>query len=261
MYSNRRIFYITASVFLILMALMLPAVPSFGDTDNTAWDLTQAFKETILNQESSNRQVLLPFLALTILLLGLVIFWALAQKRSEKQNPKGAWGISDFRPAGSRGEQQRAWIRLPINQYFLYARDETERYKRSRTINISGGGLLFATDQEFKKKDKININIEVSPGKKVNLIGEAVWVSENPSNNACGRFLVGIRFINIRRGDQDYIVRRILKRQQEMIAQERRKSQSECVLCGMPLPEGDREENRSLCPRCRAGEDNVMLKQ
>jgi Tfp pilus assembly protein PilZ len=235
---------------------MSPAVPSFGDTNNPVLDLTQAFRETLLAQESRNQQILLPLLVITFLLLGLIIFWARAQKRA-MQSKKVTWGINDHRSADSPGEKRRAWMRLPVNQYFLYARDETERYKKSRTINISGGGLLFATDQEFNKKDKMIINIEISPGKKINLIGEAAWISENPAGNSGGRFLVGIRFINIRRGDQDYIVRRILKNQQEIITQEKRKKQSECISCGMPLPAGDREENRSQCPRCRAGGGNA----
>ncbi len=252
MYSARRVLLITTAVFFILITVMLPATPSSGATDNPTWDLTQAFRETLLNQESENQQILLPLLVITFLLLGLIIYWARAQKRSITQSKKGSWSIDDYRSADNPGEKRRAWIRLPVNQYFLYARDGTDSYKKSRTINISGGGLLFATDQEFNKNDKMTINIEISPGKRINLIGEAVWILENPADSAGGRFLVGIRFINIRRGDQDYIVRRILKKQQEIITQEKRKNQNECSLCGMPLPEGDREENRSLCTRCRA---------
>lgn len=252
MYSTRRILLITTAVFIILSTVMLPAVPSFGDTDNPILDFTQSFREALLNQESKNQQFLLPFLVITFLLLGLIIFWARSQRRSIKQSKKKSWGTGDYRSAESRGERRRAWIRLPVNQYFLYARDETERYKKSRTINIGGGGLLFATDQEFNKKDKMIINIEMFPGKKINLVGEVVWISENSADIDSGRFLVGIRFINIRRGDQDYIVRRILKKQQEIITREKRKNRSECILCGMPLPEGNRKDNRSLCPRCRA---------
>lgn len=252
MYSFKRMFIITTTISFILIMAMIPVTPSFGDTDNPILDFTQAFRETLLNQESTNQQILLPLLLIIFLLLGLIIFLARSQKRSIAQNKKGAWGINDFRSADNPGEKRRAWIRLPINQYFLYARDETERYKKSRTINIGGGGLLFATDQEFNEKDKMIINIEMFPGKKINLVGEVVWISENSADIESGHFLVGIRFINIRRGDQDYIVRRILKKQQEIITQEKRKNQSECILCGMPLPEENRKENRSICPRCRA---------
>ncbi len=256
MYSTRRILFIITAVFFTLIMVMSPALPSFGDTDNPVLDLTQAFREALLAQESRSQQILLPLLVITFLLLGLVIFWARTQKRAI-QSKKVTWGINDHRSADSPREKRRAWMRLPINQYFLYARDETERYKKSRTINISGGGLLFATDQEFNKKDKMIINIEISPGKKISLIGEAAWISENPAGNSGGRFLVGIRFINIRRGDQDYIVRRILEKQQEIITQGKRKNQNECISCGMPLPAGDRGENRSQCPRCRAGIGNT----
>lgn len=252
MYSTRRILFITTAVFFILITVMLPVVPSLGATDNTTWDFIQAFRETILNQESTNQQILLPLLLIILLLLVLIIFLARSQKRLIAQNKKGTWGINDYRSADNPGEKRRAWIRLPINQYFLYARDETERYKKSKTINIGGGGLLFATEQEFNEKDKMIINIEIFPGKKINLVGEVVWISENSAESDGGRFLVGIRFINIRRGDQDYIVRRVLKKQQEIIIQKKRKNQSECILCGMPLPEENRKDNRSLCPKCRA---------
>jgi len=250
MNSTRRILLITTAVFLILITVTLP-VPSFSGTDNPALDLTQAFREALLDQESKNQQILLPLLAISLLLLGLLILWARAQKRAITEKPKGA-GIGEHRATDNPGEKRRAWLRLPVNQYFLYARDETERYKKSRTINIGGGGLLFATDQEFNKKDKMIINIEMFPGKKINLVGEVVWTSENSADRDSKRFLVGIRFINIRRGDQDHIVRRILKKQREIITQEKRKNQNECILCGMLLPPGDRE---SICPRCRAEEN------
>lgn len=257
MYSSKRKFVTIAAILLFLIMVMSPVPPSFGSTDNPTWDLIQAFKEALQDQESDNQRNLLPLLAITFLLLGLIIFWVRIQTKYNSGGKKGLWGINDTRSADDPGEQRRSWIRLPVNQYFLYAKDEAERYRKSKIINISGGGLLFATDQEIKQNDKLKINIEITPGKKLNLTGEAVWISANPDDNTNGRFLVGIQFVNIRKGEQDSIIRRILQKQQEIILQEKRKEQSECVMCGKPLPEADKEENRSLCPRCRATKENT----
>lgn len=239
---------ITLFVFLLLTMISASA---FCATGNPVTDFTEGLKNTFRSQEAAGQSYLGPFLAVTAVLLALIIFLVRDQVRQIK-NKSVVWNIDFNEPGGGPHKQRRAWFRLPLNQYFLYAQDDSGQYEITKTINISGGGLLFATDEKPDPGEKIRIHINIAREKKLILNGKVVWVSENPEENQGSRFLVGMEFIDIKAGEQDSIVGQILEKQQTIILESKRKANHECVRCGLPLPDEGQSADGSLCSRCVA---------
>lgn len=236
---------------LILLSLTLICIPAFCASDNPVTDFTESVKNSLNNRETTGQSYLVPFLAVTAVLLLLIIFLIKNHVKSIK-NKSVIWNIDLEEKDDGPDKQRRAWFRLPVNQYFMYAQDKGDLYERTRAINISGGGLLFATDEKPGFKEKLKIYLNVAPGKRLIINGQVAWVSENPDETEDSRFLVGVEFIDIKAGERDSIVRKILEKQQRIIVENKRKANHECVKCGIPLTEEDRGESGSLCPRCRA---------
>lgn len=224
---------------------------AFCASENPVNDFTEGVRNTLDSQTAANQNNLVPALVVTIVLLVVIIFLLRSQVKSIKDRAN-VWNIDLNDPAGGQDSQRRAWLRLPVNQYFLYAQDDSNLYEKTKAINISGGGLLFATDEKPDLKEKLKININVAPGKTLTLNGQVAWVSENHEDNSDSRYMVGIEFVDIKAGEQDSIVSRILQEQQQMIIEEKRKSNNECVKCGVPLSAKDsgQEGNGSVCARC-----------
>ncbi|MDF9407944.1 PilZ domain-containing protein [Pelotomaculum isophthalicicum JI] len=248
MFSNiKRVSLLLAALFATVVFWgTTPVTPACGSMgyDGYAWKLTQAFGDAMNDMIMQNQQYLWLWLALIILLLGLIVFRYRTMKRVNNQN---IWTAGTA--AGS--STQRDWMRLSIEQEVLYAREEDDKYKRAKVINMSGGGLLFATREELQKDDELEIILELSYGEELNLKGRVVRVTEDSGGDDKKQFMIGLQFLNIKKGEQDKIVRKILQEQQESVLEERRKSKGECILCGKPLPEGDKGV-KLYCPKCSA---------
>lgn len=249
---NKDWLWLVAVFFLIVtwgMAPVAPASASLG-YEGTAWKLSQAFTRAIRDQEAQFRYYLLPGLAFILFLFGLIIYWYRSHK---KLSASVTWNISQA--AGSN--TQRDWMRLSIEQEILFAREEDEKYKRAKVINMSGGGLLFATGEELEKNDELKIILEIAPGEELKLNGKVVRITKNDDsdngndnkNRNQNRYLIGLQFLNIKKGEQDKIVKRILEKQQDYVIMEKRKAKGECVICGRPLPEAD-VGVKIYCPKC-----------
>jgi len=232
-------------ILMLFLSLILMNTSAFCASDNPVNDFTDSVKGAFSNHAAG--QIYLPlFIAVTAVLLAVIAFLLRNQARLIK-NKSVIWHINFNEPEDRTDKQRRAWFRLPVNQYFLYAQDNSNYYEKTKAINISGGGLLFATNEKLKEDDRLKIYINIAPGKKLILNGKVVWISENPEDDKDNRFLVGIEFINIKAAGRDSIVGKILEKQQALIVENKRKVNHECLRCGMPLMEVD----GSLCSRCR----------
>ncbi|MCG9966684.1 PilZ domain-containing protein [Pelotomaculum terephthalicicum JT] len=228
---------------------IMPAAPACASPgeEGYAWKLTQAFSKAMNEMTTQNQRYLWLWLGLVLLLMGLLIIRYRAQ---QKLNEKRYY----FDSAVSESSAQRNWMRLSIEQELLYARGEDNKYKRAKVINMSGGGILFATGEELQQNDELEVILELSPGEELNLKGRVVRVTENSDSEKKERFMIGLQFTNIKKGEQDKIVGRILQEQQGSVLEEKRKSKGECILCGKPLPEGDKGV-KLYCPKCSAYDD------
>lgn len=236
-------------ILMLILSLILMSTSAFCASDNPVKDFTDSVKGAFGSQ-ADGQTYLGPFIAVTAVLLAVIAYLLRKQARLIK-NKSVIWHINFNEPDGGSGKQRRAWYRLPVNQYFLYAQDNSDFYERTKAINISGGGLLFATNEKPNKDETLKIYINIAPGKKLILSGKVAWISENPEDDKDNRFLVGIEFIDIKAGERDSIVGKILEKQQALIVESKRKANHECLKCGLPLQGEVKEENGSLCSRCR----------
>lgn len=196
---------------LILVAAFLGLVQAplsaYGGT-NTSWELSKAFGEAIHDQEASKTSYFMLFFIIVIL-LGVIIFWYINQRRHPDPNgDRSRVWLDD----NNSDKTQRAWMRLSFNQDLLFSQGNNDHFLKGKIVNISASGLLFATDQEIKLNDKLTILLELNPGKELNLTGKVVRITEKTHEEEKLN-LIGVEFINIRRGDQDSIIRLILKKQ------------------------------------------------
>lgn len=126
------------------------------------------------------------------------------------------------KPGEARKRQRRAWVRVPAVLDFSYAlvnleeADKELEFYRAQTLDISGGGLMFAADHSFSPGDRLKIILELPPGEKLRLEARVVRVVANPSE-AWRRFSIGVEFTEIRERDRDRIVRWVFERQRELI--------------------------------------------
>lgn len=242
---------------MLFLSLVLMSTSAFCASDNPAKGFTDSVKGALSNQ-AAGQNYLAPFIAVTAVLLAVIAFLLRNQARLIK-NKSVIWHINLNEPDDETDKQRRAWFRLPVNQYFLYAQDNSNFYEKTKAINISGGGLLFATNEKPKEDERLKIYINIAPGKKLILNGKVAWISENPEDNKDNRFLVGIEFINIKAGERDSIVGKILEKQQALIVENKRKANHECLQCGMPLTDDDRRANHTLCSKCGAPAEKIQV--
>lgn len=82
----------------------------------------------------------------------------------------------------------------------------------AKTIDISGGGLLFGCDVELKVGQVLEATIYLNDNETVKAIGQVVRVIENSANSK-EKYSVGFEYTNIKECDRDKIVRYILAQQ------------------------------------------------
>ncbi len=228
--------YVWGTAMLVVLLILTFATPAFSYTREHSWALIQAFKETMNYRVSRYERYFIPLLALVLVFLGLGAYWLRSQMIKRNSQP---WNIhTDFVNSGNKS--QREWVRLPVNLHLLYALHDSDIYRKSRMINLGGGGLLFATNQKLKLKENLKIIIELDTGEKLNLAAMVVRFTENTGGPDNYNFLVGVKFINIRKGEQDRLVRMILKNQREFLQEEKYKEQGEISENVKPPPENDK---------------------
>ncbi len=213
-----------AILALVVLFIMISATPAFSYTREHSWALVQAYKKTMDYRISHYERFLVPLLALALALLGLSVYWLYSQmqkkKDSQTRDTKKSLVKRDNKP-------HRKWVRLPIDSHFLYALHDSDIYMKSRIINIGGGGLLFATNRKLKLKENLKIIIELDTGERLNLAAIVVRFTENTDGPEDYNYLVGIEFIDISIGEQDRLVRMILKKQQDTLQEDKQPKQDQ----------------------------------
>lgn len=121
-----------------------------------------------------------------------------------------------------KSSDNRAWFRMPIQMQFKWQHWPEEDHVKPRkfpgiALDISGGGMLFQTTELLNVQDEIKvwITIDETP---IELIAQVVRTQEKLNENAEKKYLVGVKFIDIREGIRDKIIAWVLKCQTEFLA-------------------------------------------
>lgn len=122
-------------------------------------------------------------------------------------------------PINSKRVQRRNFVRLdtkvPLNYVLL---DEnmkplSENFSAT-TIDISGGGLMFATESEIKQGDFLELIFYLNKETTVSAIGKAMRVIDDV--RVKNKKSVGVEFTLIEERERDKIIRYIFNQQREL---------------------------------------------
>ena len=207
-------------------------------------DYSDAVRDTLRSLVSGNQNNPIMNTAAAVLLLFIIILliWLMLRLvKTRKSNDS------------TRGHK-RDWLRLPVNQYFLYARGNDKNYEKAKAVNISGGGLLFTTDRKLEQNENLQIVLDFAGDKRMDLTGQVAWISENSAENKERRYLVGVKFGDIKPRDRDGLISRILQKQRMVAVEHNRDAGGECISCGTPMPAENSTEDAATCSKCRTTE-------
>ena len=216
--------------------------------DSTTWKLIMSFQGTLKDIQARNQEYWWVYVLLLLMIIGFFVFLYYSQRRSAGVSS----GLGFLDSGLSKGK--RALMRSSsVQQELYYAGALEETYKRANAINISGGGVLFATGEKYQQNDELKIVLELGPGEVLRLRARVVRIAENFSDGDQESYMLGVQFIGINKNEQDKIVKKIIRAQQGSIIEEKRKQNHECVFCGKTIPEWAGAD-AIYCPQCSAYE-------
>ncbi|MBN2290765.1 MAG: PilZ domain-containing protein [Candidatus Glassbacteria bacterium] len=103
-----------------------------------------------------------------------------------------------------------AWDSQLDNRYLQKEEEKVEEYQ-GQIHNISAGGMMFTTEAKLDKNDILVFSLQLSPEMTMaDLLGKVLNISSLPEREE--KFLVHLRFVNIRGKEQDQIIRMILQK-------------------------------------------------
>lgn len=204
-------------------------------------DYTDAVREMLRSLVSVNKNdpILNTAAALLLLVIIILLIWVMLRLARDRKSNDSMRG------------QNRDWLRLPVNQYFLYSRGNEENYEKAKAVNISGGGLLFTTDKKLVQNENLQIVLNFAEDKRMDIAGQVAWISENTAENKEKLYLVGVKFGEIKASDRDGLISRILQKQRMIAVDHKLDDGRECIRCGTPIPAENGIETNTICSRCR----------
>jgi c-di-GMP-binding flagellar brake protein YcgR len=124
------------------------------------------------------------------------------------------------KPDAVKRTQRRNFVRfyarlnISFNLITEYITDYSQTFT-GETIDISGGGLMMATDTKVPKEEMIDVQLKLSSDNVVSAVGRVVRLTDrNESGNP--RYLLGLVFDVIEEKDRDKIIRFIFEKQREL---------------------------------------------
>lgn len=207
---------LAARLALAVFLATVPAAPSYGDK-STTWKLVQSFGRAVRHQESKGRYYLLVLLLAAFSAAAAGFIWYIIQKKLTSNKKTGLESENNSQNSHQEpgSTQKRALLRISLKKDLFFAQEDSGEFIKGEMIDLSGGGVQFATSRKLEPDEILRISFELGPGKKFNLKGRVVRVVTEPCAGNESRFLIGAQFLNIKRSEQDSIVNIILQEQQK----------------------------------------------
>lgn len=123
-------------------------------------------------------------------------------------------------PVEAKKRQRRSWVRVPASLDFSFAPLSDKPgaelvFKEAQTLDISGGGLMFGSQQEFKLGDMIKLTLNLPSG-RLELKAKVVRVIPMPDQPR-RRYQIGLEFEEIKERQRDRVMRYIFDQQRKLI--------------------------------------------
>jgi c-di-GMP-binding flagellar brake protein YcgR len=131
------------------------------------------------------------------------------------------------KPVEAERRQRRAWVRIELSIPVKYRRwklgdslqsnsDSTADFTETSSIDISGGGMMFTTNEKLQQGDLLFVSLEIPDFGPLNVKSRITRISRTPPA-AKAKYFVGVEFLDLRENDQDRIVKIVFDRQRELI--------------------------------------------
>ncbi|MEN6347887.1 MAG: PilZ domain-containing protein [Syntrophomonas sp.] len=212
----------TWKAMLVGLLLQLFVFPLPGYASVTSWD---QFSDSMNYSFSGQRSNML---ALIFLVMGFVILFVIIRvyfNREEKAERLSRKAYREKREAQEKQPgQQRKWFRLKTSAEFRWIpttmgdRVAENKFINDRMVDISGGGLCFATAELLNPGDEIEFILNTGEGKPMRLYGIVARIIEQEEDELVNH--VSIQFAGLRNGERDRIVSWIMRRQRDGIHEE-----------------------------------------
>jgi c-di-GMP-binding flagellar brake protein YcgR len=141
------------------------------------------------------------------------------QVRNRVDGPRATLEIVPIEDLGR--VQRRNFARVPemIPVWYRVVEPRSRRgFEMIETIskNISGGGMLMAVDREKRPfaGDVVEVHFDVPGGGPIHTRAEVIRVDELQGNS--GAYEMAIRFMDVKKQDQNMIVKRVFAKQAEL---------------------------------------------
>jgi len=115
--------------------------------------------------------------------------------------------------------QRRNWVRIEIGLpvTFYFSDGQFEKVEEGRTLNLSGGGVLFVTRADWLKiGSQIRIRLEL-PGREPFISPAIVRRIVPPEEKESRGYRVACEFVDIKEGQRDALVKFIFEVQRERL--------------------------------------------
>lgn len=213
--SRRKLF---AAVFLLMQTLVF-VLPCQAEV--TWHDFSRSLNSAFSGGQLFETKNVLGFF-LTALFIMMVVLVFRRSSKKEKEIFRKPPGWTPVRPQGLG--QKRYWFRMGTSAEFewIFAgealRAGKDKYNKDRLVDISGGGICFATTAKLNPGDEIKFFIDIGRDRPMPLNGKVVRVEEGDES---GMHKVAVQFINILSGERDRIVSWIMRGQRAAIHKKR----------------------------------------
>lgn len=213
-----KITFIKGSIAGFIM--MFVNVPIVQAADKTLFfrDLKQTFNSPLSTKISPGAII---FIAAALIFLWLGILLDTARTEKKQRLSQKAYQERKRMQLASR-QQKRNWFRVKTNAEILWEPlgksdiSEEEEFQKDKLIDVSGGGLCFATEVNLGLDDKIRVLLPISNKQSLFLNGQVVRVIEKDERN-----LVSIKFLDIRESQRDKIIAALINIQRNAIKEEK----------------------------------------
>jgi c-di-GMP-binding flagellar brake protein YcgR len=121
------------------------------------------------------------------------------------------------KPSSLTKIQRRSFMRLPIKLdfYFRAVGDESD-FKKGETIDISGGGALFITEEEIEEGQVLEVELYLPKRKPFFCTAKVLRILERAKKKG-DKNKVAVEYFDISEGKRDQIIGFIFEKQREWI--------------------------------------------
>ncbi len=227
-----------------------------------AWQMLESIRGSLNESIFDNLgQLLLAAMLVFLILATGYVWYSIYQKKQkillEANMKKLKEDQEKQRLRAMDGNQKRMWIRVPVHEsvYFYNPLEprpaHLEGFSTGTIVDISGGGMLLATNIPLSIGAVISLILELNEIRVEGVMAEVIRVQACADSDSY-KYEYATKFTNIREGHRDSIIRWVLDEERKEIRMDKESGEAVtkeyCDVCGVSLVASELEQH--LCETC-----------